>query len=144
MFHINKCKQIQYWNIGQHSTLITLSCTCYLPRCKCLAQLQPNILCTLGTTPMTQPPLTPIQNLKVQFQEFTYGNERFPQATRRKLKVWHTKNHHNPTRMDGPTHNNYYGMHSTKQTQNWKETNSDSLWLKPPPKKKGKYIYLTN
>lgn len=55
-----------------------LSCTFYLPRCNSLAMLHLDILCIVRTTPTTQPPIDPNQNLKVQLIEFTYCNDKFP------------------------------------------------------------------
>ena len=50
-------------------------CTCYLSRCKCLAQLQPYILWLLGAPPIARPPFTPNPNLKVQIFNFTCFND---------------------------------------------------------------------
>ena len=62
-----------------------LPCTCYLPRCKCLARLTPNILCILEVPPINKLQFTPNPNLKVQIFEFMYCNDRFPvEVTNRK------------------------------------------------------------
>ena len=58
-----------------------LPCSCYLPRCKCPTQLHPDILCTLGATPMAKPSFSPNPNLQFQLFEFTYYNNRFPLET---------------------------------------------------------------
>jgi hypothetical protein len=53
--HINPPIYIDYWvsNIKDNTILSwLLPCTCYLPRCKCLAQLRPDILCILGAPPI--------------------------------------------------------------------------------------------
>jgi hypothetical protein len=63
-----------------------LPCTCYLPRCRCLAKLCLDTLGVLGTTSIDQPPCTPNPNLKVQNFEFIYCNDKSPQeAATRKL-----------------------------------------------------------
>ena len=53
----------------------------YLLRCKNPACLWLDTLCISGTTPTTQPPFAPNSSLQIQIYEFTYYNDRFPQAT---------------------------------------------------------------
>ena len=61
--------------------MVTLG-MCYLPICKCLMHLRPDILCAVGAPPIAQPPFkSPSPNLKTQILEFTYCNVRFPMET---------------------------------------------------------------
>lgn len=71
-----------------------LPCTCYLPICKYLAKLLLDIQYILGTSPTNKPPFTPHHDLKVQFFEFTYCNDKFPLSCHhkrtRKHDILHT------------------------------------------------------
>ena len=67
------------------SVMLLLLCTCYLPRCKCLAKLWLDVLCLLGAPPIVKPSFTPSPNLKVQIFKFTYYNDRSLEPTHWKL-----------------------------------------------------------
>ena len=58
-----------------------LTCTCGQQRCHCNARLKPDILCIKGLPYQSTPPITSSDNLTIQFVEFTYTNDRFPQET---------------------------------------------------------------
>ena len=54
-----------------------LPCTCDLQRCHCNARFKPDIICVKGLPYQANSPTTPENNLKIQFIEFTYCNDRF-------------------------------------------------------------------
>ena len=54
-----------------------LPCTCNLQRCHCNARFKPDILCIKGLPYQANPPNNPENNLKIQFIEFAYYNDRF-------------------------------------------------------------------
>ena len=54
-----------------------LPCTCDLQRCHCNARFKPDIICVKGLSYQANSPTTPVNNLKIQFIEFTYYNDRF-------------------------------------------------------------------
>jgi hypothetical protein len=70
-------------NNPQENTVPTwlLPCTCTQQRCHCNARLKPDLLCIKGFPHQNTPPTNPNDNLTVQFIEFTYTNDRFPQET---------------------------------------------------------------
>ena len=51
--------------------------TCSLQRCHCNARFKPDIICVKGLLYLANPPNNPENNLKVQFIEFAYYNDRF-------------------------------------------------------------------
>jgi len=58
-----------------------LPCTCEQQRCHCNARFKPDILCVKGLPYKNDPPSHPSTHLTIQFIEFTYCNDRFPQTT---------------------------------------------------------------
>ena len=58
-----------------------LPCTCGLQRFHCNARLKPDIICVKGLPYQANSPTTPENNLKIQFIEFTYCNDRFSSKT---------------------------------------------------------------
>ena len=55
-----------------------LQCICTQAPCQCQAKLRPNIMCILGAPNHIQTPILPSLNHTVQFIEFTYCHDRFP------------------------------------------------------------------
>jgi hypothetical protein len=73
-----------YNNRAQEQTVPDwlLQCACPHTPCHGLAKLKPDILCILGAPNHITPPISPSPNHTVQFIEFTYCHDRFPeQAT---------------------------------------------------------------
>ena len=70
-------------NNPQENTVPTwlLPCTCRQRRCHCNARFKLDLLCIKGHPHQNTPPPHPTYNLTVQFIEFTYTNDRFPQDT---------------------------------------------------------------
>ena len=58
-----------------------LPCTCGLQRCHCNARFKPDIICIKGLPYQANPTTTLENNLKIQFIEFTYCNDRFSLET---------------------------------------------------------------
>ena len=58
-----------------------LPCTCGLQRCHCNARFKPDIICVKGLPYQENSPTTLENNLKIQFIEFTYCNDRFSSET---------------------------------------------------------------
>jgi hypothetical protein len=58
-----------------------LPCTCRQHRCHCNTRFKPDLLCIKGLPHQNTPPTHPTDNLTVQFIEFTYTNDKFPQET---------------------------------------------------------------
>jgi hypothetical protein len=58
-----------------------ITCSCEQQRCQCNARFKPYILCIKGHPYNSNPPSYPSDNLTIQFIEFTYCNDRFPQDT---------------------------------------------------------------
>ena len=59
-----------------------LACSCAQQRCHCNARFKPDILCVKGHPYNNNiPPANPSDNITIQFLEFTYCNDRFPQET---------------------------------------------------------------
>ena len=58
-----------------------LPCTCGLQRCHCNARFKPDIIYVKGLPYQANPPNNPENNLKIQFIEFTYCNDRFSRET---------------------------------------------------------------
>ena len=56
-----------------------ITCTCPQTRCPCHARLRPNILCIIGAPIHTPIPLLPSHTYTLQFIEFTYCHDRFPE-----------------------------------------------------------------
>ena len=56
-----------------------LKCTCTLGTCQCHAKLRPDIMCIIGAPNQTQTPILPSPNYTIQFIEFTYCHDRFPE-----------------------------------------------------------------
>jgi hypothetical protein len=56
-----------------------LKCTCPQQLCQCQAKLRPDILCIIGTPNQIQTPISPSPNYTIQFIEFTYWHDRFPE-----------------------------------------------------------------
>ena len=56
-----------------------LQCNCDQQKCCCNARLKPDILCVKGLPYQNDPPQNPVNNLTIQFIEFTYCNDKFPQ-----------------------------------------------------------------
>ena len=59
-----------------------LNCICTQKPCQCQAKLRPDIMCIIGAPNHTQPPILPSPNHTVQFIEFTYCHDRFPEQAR--------------------------------------------------------------
>ena len=70
-------------NNPQENTVPTwlLPCTCAQQRCHCNARFKPDLLCIKELPHQGTPPLHPTDNITIQFIEFTYTNDRFPQET---------------------------------------------------------------
>ena len=56
-----------------------LQCICTQEPCQCQAKLRPNIMCIIGAPNHIQTPILPSINHTVQFIEFTYCHDRFPE-----------------------------------------------------------------
>ena len=54
-----------------------LLCTCSLQRCHCNTRFKPDIICVKGLPYQANPPNNRENNLKIQFIEFAYCNDRF-------------------------------------------------------------------
>ena len=66
-----------------------LPCTCDLQRCHYNARFKLDIICVKGLPYQANPPNTPENNLKIQFIEFTYCNDRFsPETITRKTEKY--------------------------------------------------------
>ena len=59
-----------------------LKCTCTQEPCQCQAKLRPDIMCIIGAPNHTQLPILPSPSHTVQFIEFTYCHDRFPEQAR--------------------------------------------------------------
>jgi hypothetical protein len=70
-------------NNPQENTVPTwlLPCTCAQQRCHCNARFKHDLMCIKELPHQSTPPPHPINNLTVQFIEFTYTNDRFSQET---------------------------------------------------------------
>ena len=55
-----------------------INCSCPQVPCQCHARLRPDILCVIGAPNHTTTPLTPSHTTTIQFIEFTYCHDRFP------------------------------------------------------------------
>ena len=58
-----------------------LPCTCSLQRCHCNARFKPDIICVKGLPYQANPSIIFRNNLKIQFIEFTYCNDKFSRET---------------------------------------------------------------
>jgi hypothetical protein len=56
-----------------------LLCTCSIPRCQCNSRLRPNLLCVHGLPSLNNPPTNIDALLTIQFIEFTFTNDRYPE-----------------------------------------------------------------
>ena len=56
-----------------------IECTCTQTKCQCHAKHRPNILCYFGASNHTSTPLLPSNAHTIQFMEFTYCHDRFPE-----------------------------------------------------------------
>jgi hypothetical protein len=56
-----------------------LPCTCSTQRCHCNSRLRLDILCVTGAPHLQNPPTCIDPSLTIQFIEFTYTNDRFPE-----------------------------------------------------------------
>src|SRR6202022_2347384 len=56
-----------------------LQCICTQEPCQCQAKLRPYIMCIIGAPNQTQTPILPSPSHTVQFIEFTYCHDRFPE-----------------------------------------------------------------
>ena len=56
-----------------------IECTCLQTRCQCHAKLRPDILCIIRVPKHTPTPLLPSHTKTIQFIEFTYCHDRFPE-----------------------------------------------------------------
>ena len=66
-----------------------LPCTCGLQRCHCNARFKPDIICIKGLPYQANSPTTTENDLKIQFIEFAYCNDRFsPQTITRKTEKY--------------------------------------------------------
>ena len=66
-----------------------LPCTCGLQRCHYNTRFKPDIICVKGLSYQANPPTTLKNNLKIQFIEFTYCNDRFsPKTISRKTEKY--------------------------------------------------------
>ena len=66
-----------------------LPCTCQQGRCHCNARLKRDLLCIKGHPYQSNPPTIPNNNLKIQFIEFTYCNDRFSlESINRKIEKY--------------------------------------------------------
>ena len=55
-----------------------LACTCSQMKCQCQAKLRPDIMCIIGAQNQTSTPILPSPKHTIQFIEFTYCHDRFP------------------------------------------------------------------
>jgi hypothetical protein len=55
-----------------------LPCTCSTSRCHCNSRLQTDLLCVQGLPYLSNPPDIVDTSLTIQFLEFTYTNDRYP------------------------------------------------------------------
>ena len=58
-----------------------LPCTCVQQRCHCNARFKPDLMCIKELPHQNTPPIHPTDTLTIQFIEFTYTNDRFPEET---------------------------------------------------------------
>ena len=65
-----------------------LACTCLQRKCQCQAKLRSDIMCIIGAPNQTQAPILPSPNHTIQFIEFTYCHDKFPEQA---LTHKHTK-----------------------------------------------------
>ena len=66
-----------------------LPCTCGLQRCHCNARFKSDIICVKGLPYQAKTPTIHENNLKIQFVEFTYCNDRFsPETITRKIEKY--------------------------------------------------------
>ena len=66
-----------------------LPCSCSHQRCHCNARFKPDKICIKGLPYQANPPINPINNLKIQFIEFTYYNDRFsPEIILKKIEKY--------------------------------------------------------
>ena len=71
-----------------------LACTCPQTPCQCQAKLRPDILCMIGAPNHITLPIAPSSNHTVQFIEFTYCHDKFPeQAIAQKQAKYDPLNH---------------------------------------------------
>jgi hypothetical protein len=83
MLYPHECRDIQQQPTREYSPHMapTMYCTCAQQRCHCNARFKPDLLCIKELPHQSTPPPHPTYNLMVQFIEFTYTNDRFPQDT---------------------------------------------------------------
>jgi ribonuclease HI len=71
-----------------------LACTCPQTPCQCQAKLRPDVLCMIGAPNNITLPVLPSSNHTIQFIEFTYCHDRFPdQAIAQKHAKYDPLNH---------------------------------------------------
>ena len=71
-----------YFNSNPPENIVSnwfLPCTCSTPRCHCNSRLRPDLLCIQGLPYLSNPPNTIDTSLTIQFLEFTYTNDRYPE-----------------------------------------------------------------
>ena len=71
-----------------------LACTCPQTPCQCQAKLRPDILCMIGAPNHITLPITPSSNHTVQFIEFTYCHDRFPEQAIAQKQAKHDPLYH--------------------------------------------------
>jgi hypothetical protein len=82
---LSRCMTIMnagYFNsTPQENTVPTwlLPCTCSTSRCHCNSRLRPDLLCVQGLPYLSNPPDIINTSLTIQFLEFTYTNDRYPE-----------------------------------------------------------------
>ena len=54
-----------------------IQCSCNTPRCQCNARFRSDLLCVQGIPYKGTPPTKPNPNIKIQFIEYSYTNDRF-------------------------------------------------------------------
>ena len=81
MSHPHICRYLKQAPTRQHRPLVAKHLYSYGPRCTRPSRLRRYIFSIQGTLPHNTPPFYPSPSLKIQFIEFTYCNDQFPQTT---------------------------------------------------------------
>ena len=82
---LSRCKILMnagYFNSNSLENTIPnwlLPCSCSTTRCQCNARLRPDLLCIQGLPYLNNPPDILDTSLTIQFIEFTYTNDRYPE-----------------------------------------------------------------
>jgi hypothetical protein len=82
---LSKClilMNVGYFNNNPPDNIVPswlLPCVCSTQRCQCNSRLQPNLLCVQDIPYLGNPPTQIDPSLTIQFIEFTYTNDRYPE-----------------------------------------------------------------